>query len=170
MNTLALENLIKECKRQEESCLYTSTTLYIWLRKARFWRGVFVITPIIFGSLASWSILKRPDIPWMLWLTAIAGLLAGLVPVIREALNLDIHVEEISKHAAQFKHLQDRFRLAAETGMAKSIHDFEIEVRDLLERLDDVRKASVTPPERCFVAAREKIKKGHYDFSVDNNK
>lgn len=165
-----LENLIKECKRQEESCLYTSTTLYIWLREARVLRAVFIITPIIFGAFASWSILEKPEVVWMVWLTATAGLIAGLIPAIREALNLDIHVEDISKHAAQFKHLQDRFRLAADTGSGKSIEEFETEVRDLLDRLDEARKASVTPPERCFVIAREKILKGHYDFTVDSKK
>ncbi len=169
MNT-TLENLIKECKRQEESCLYTSTTLYIWLREARIWRAVFVITPIVFGAVASWSILEKPEVTWMVWLTAAAGLIAGLVPAIREALNLDIHVEDISKHAAQFKHLQDRFRMAADTSSGKSIEDFETEVRDLLDRLDEARKASVTPPERCFVSAREKILNGHYDFTVDAKK
>jgi hypothetical protein len=164
-----LDNLIKECKRQEESCLYTSTTLYIWLRKARLWRAVFVITPIIFGSIASWSILEKPDILWMVWLTASSGLFAGLIPAIREALNLDIHVDEISQHAAQFKNLQDRFRLASDTGSLKPIENFEAEIRDLIERLDEARKISITPPERCFKAARKKIKEGHYDFSIDKN-
>jgi hypothetical protein len=168
MNTSTAEKLIKECRRQEESCLYTSTTLYIWLREARRWRGVFVVVPIILGAIASWSILDRPDNPWALWVTAAAGLVAGLLPTIRDALGLDLHVEEMSRHAAQFKNLQDRFRLAADTGESKSEEAFETEVRDLLERLDEARKASMTPPERCFVKAQHKIKAGHYAFAVDH--
>ena len=35
--------IVAECRRQEESCLYTSTTLYIWLRQARLSRRVFVV-------------------------------------------------------------------------------------------------------------------------------
>lgn len=159
--------LIKECRRQEESCLYTSTTLYIWLRKARFWRAVFIVAPIVLGAIASWSILERPGAAWMAWTTAVAGLVAGLVPAIRDALNLDPHVEEIGRHAAQFKRLQDRFRLLADIGAGKAYEEIESELKELLEQLDEARKVSVTPPERCFVAARKKIKEGHYSFTVD---
>jgi hypothetical protein len=161
------EKLIKECKRQEESCLYTSTTLYIWLREARFWKAAFIIIPIIFGAIASWSILDNPNIGWMLWVTASAALIAGILPAIREALNLDVNVENISLLASQFKHLQDRFRLAADTGEEKDFGTLDAEVRDLLERLDEARKSSITPPERCFIKARKKISEGHYSFDVD---
>jgi hypothetical protein len=161
--------LVKECKRQEESCLYTSTSLYIWLREARRWRVLFIVTPIIFGAIASWSVLQQPDNAWAIWITAAAGLIAGVFPAVREALDLDLHVDEISRIASQFKNLQDRFRIAADTGPDKAHEVFEAEVRDLMERLDEARKASVTPPERCFKKAQEKIKAGHYDFSVDEN-
>ncbi len=161
------QKLIDECRRQEESCLYTSTTLYIWLREARIWRSVFIIVPIVFGAIASWSILKNFETPWTIWVTATLGLIAGLLPAIRDAIGLDVHVDEIARHAAQFKNLQDCFRLAANVGIDKEPDDFEIQVKDLLERLDDTRKASVTPPERCFKKAKAKIKSGDYDFSVD---
>lgn len=167
MNKTISEKLIAECRRQEESCLYTSTTLYIWLREARLWRGVFIVVPIVFASVASWSILESLEAAWALWLTAGLGLIAGFLPAVRDALSLDLHVDEIARHAAQFKNLQDRFRVAADTGAAKEPDVFEAEVRDLMERLDEARKASVTPPERCFVEAQKKIAKGDYKFSVD---
>lgn len=170
MSTPTITNLVKECKRQEESCLYTSTTLYIWLREARIWRAIVIVVPIIFGAIASWSVLNRPDVEWALWVTAAAGLLAGVIPAVREALDLDLHVDESSRVAAQFKNLQDRFRIAADTGAYKEEGVFEAEVRDLMERLDEARKASVTPPERCFRKAQEKIKQGHYSFTVDETK
>lgn len=170
MSTPTITNLVKECKRQEESCLYTSTTLYIWLREARLWRAAFIVVPIILGAVSSWSILNRPELAWALWVTAAAGLIAGVIPAVREALDLDLHVDEISRVASQFKNLQDRFRLAADTGAYKKEDAFEAEVRDLMERLDEARKASVTPPERCFRKAQEKIKQGHYSFSVDETK
>ncbi len=167
MSKTISEKLIIECRRQEESCLYTSTTFYIWLREARWWKGGFIVLPIILGAIASWSIFDKSIDTKVIWLTASAGLIAGLLPAIREALDLDFHVEEMSRHAAQFKNLQDRFRLAADTGEHKSEEFFEAEVRDLMERLDEARKASVTPPERCFAKATKKIKKGHYSFSID---
>lgn len=164
----AIRELISECRRQEETCLYTSTTLYIWLREARRWRAVFIVTPIVLGAIASWSIIQHPEVPWMMWLSASAGLLAGLAPAIRDSLALDLHVDEIARHAAQFKALQDQFRLTANLGPEKSSESLEGEVRRLLDQLDDVRKFSITPPERCFSKAREKIKAGHYDFSTDD--
>lgn len=159
--------LMAECKRQEESCLYTSTSLFIWLREARRWRVLFIVTPIVFGAIASWSVLQRPEHDWAVWIAAAAGLIAGIFPAVREALDLDLHVDEIARVASQFKNLQDRFRVAADTGPDKPKESFESEVRDLMERLDEARKASVTPPERCFRKAQEKIKAGHYSFTVD---
>jgi hypothetical protein len=169
-NTPLVQNLAKECKRQEESCLYTSTSLLLWLREARLWRAIFIVVPIILGAVSSWSILNRPELLWALWVTAACGLIAGVIPAVREALDLDLHVDEIARVASQFKNLQDRFRIAADTGPHKDEAAFEAEVRDLMERLDEARKASVTPPERCFRKAQEKIKAGHYDFSVDETK
>lgn len=32
------QNLVEECRRQEESSFYTSTSLYEWLKDLRFWR------------------------------------------------------------------------------------------------------------------------------------
>lgn len=169
MSNPITEKLIKECRRQEESCLYTSTTLYVWLRKARWWQKVFITTPIVLGALAGWSILNGLTETWAVWLTATAGLVAGLFPAMRDALRLDPHVDDIARHSAQFKHLQDRFRVAADTGMHKPPEVFEAEVRDLLDRLDDARKESMTPPERYFKEARRKIQAGHYVFSVDES-
>jgi hypothetical protein len=165
--TAVAHKLVKECKRQEESCLYTSTALYIWLREARRWRAALIVTPIVFGAISSWSVLQQPSVAWVIWVTAAAGLIAGVFPSVREALDLDLHVDEISRIAAQFKNLQDRFRIAADTGPFKPPETFEAEVRDLMERLDEARKASVTPPERCFKKAQAKIKAGDYSFSVD---
>lgn len=52
-----VENLIDECKRQEESCLYTSATLFEWLKSMRRWRAFFVVGPIILGGIATWPLL-----------------------------------------------------------------------------------------------------------------
>ena len=39
---------------------------------------------------------------------------------------------------------------------------------ELMDRMDEARAFSITPPERCFEAARKKIGAGHYDFDADN--
>ena len=73
-----VHNLIAECKRQEESCLYTSTTMYEWLKSLRWWRVVFVVVPIIFGALATWPLLSEQT--GLEWITGVCALLAGLTP------------------------------------------------------------------------------------------
>ena len=162
--------LIKECRRQEESCLYTSTTLLVWLRRAKFWRRVWIVVPIVCGGIASWSILDKPDSYLLMWATAIAGLVAGIIPAAREALDLEIEISEIARHAALFKSLQDRFRLAASVGEFRDPAELEKETKLLMSDLDEARAASVTPPEWCFKAAQNKIRSGDYDFAIDEDK
>ena len=33
------KSVIAECQRQEESCLYTSTALFEWLKSLRMWNA-----------------------------------------------------------------------------------------------------------------------------------
>jgi len=162
-----VRKLVAECRRQEESCLYTSTSLYMWLRNSRALRRVFIVAPIVLGSLATWSVLDQPDTVWLRWLTAIFALVAGLIPAIYQALKLDVDIDEIARHAAQFKNLQDRFRQAANVTALGPWEDFKAEFDALMDRMDTARRASLTPPERYFEAAKKKIKKGHYDFDSD---
>lgn len=164
----AVAALIAECRRQEESCLYTSTTLYIWLREARLIRRVFVVTPVILGALATWSVLDQPVTEWLKWLTATFALLAGLFPAVYEALKLDTHIDEIARQAALFKNLQDRFRQAATVASLGPYEEFRAAFDPLMDRMDSARSASVTPPERCFRAAQKKIKAGHYGFDSES--
>ena len=160
-------NLVEECRRQEESCLYSSTTLYIWLRHARIIRNIFIVTPLILGAIATWSILDASTDPLFVWLTATSALLAGLFPAIFEALNLNTHVASIAKQAATFKSLQDRFRQLATVTSLGSYNIFHDEFREAMLRMDEVRATSITPPERYFKAAQKKIAAGDYTFNVD---
>lgn len=157
-----------ECRRQDESCLYTSTTLYIWLREARLIRRFFVVAPVILGALATWSVLDQPVADWVKWLTATFALLAGLFPAVFEALKLDTHIDEIARQAALFKNLENRFRQAANIDALGPYEEFRAVFTSLMDRMDAARSASITPPERCFRAAQKKIKAGHYQFDSDN--
>jgi hypothetical protein len=158
--------LIAECKRQEESCLYTSTTLFEWLKSLRWWRVAFVIVPIILGGLATWPLLARQ--PGYEWITGICALLAGLVPAIYKALNFDVSLDALAKHAHQFKILQDRFRQAASITGQLGFDDLNAEFAKLMDRMDAARAISLTAPERFFRRAQKKVAAGHYDFGVDN--
>jgi hypothetical protein len=161
------QKLIDECKRQEEACLYTSTTLFIWLKRARWYNRIFIALPIIFAGISTMSVLQEES---YVWVTATFALLAGIIPAIYEALDFKVNVGEISNLAAEFKNLQDRFRQAAEIESLKEETCFNDHVEMLLQRLEIARERSITPPEWCFEEARKKIKAGHYDFLADGEK
>lgn len=163
-----MDALRDECRRQAESCLYTSTSLHIWLRSARRWRKLFVTAPIVLGGIAGWTALQDQPEEWARWVTALCGLGAGIFPAVFVALNMNMSIEEISRLAAEFSNLRDRFRVAAEFKSHGPPDEFEQVVEDLMDRLDAARAHSVTPPERCFKEAQRKIKSGHYDFEVDS--
>lgn len=154
--------IVNECKRQAESCLYTSTSLYSWHKEVRVWRVAFIVLPIIAGSVASAKILlKNPDYDWV---TAIAALLAGLFPAIFKALDLDVSLKNIADSAGRFKVLQDRFRQAALIGSTKLTDELDEDFKSLMDRMDDARLACPSIPERHFRSAQKKIKKGDYSF------
>src|SRR4051794_36792530 len=83
--------LALECKRQSESCLYTSTSLFIWLRVCRYTRTTFIVLGVVFGSLSTWSILTAAQFHGAKTLTAALSLLAGLLPAMYAAVKLDDH-------------------------------------------------------------------------------
>ncbi len=164
MDTRATE-IIRECKRQEESCSYTSTALYSWIKEVRVYRVVFIIAPIVLGSIASAKILFNE--PQYVWLTGLAALLAGLFPAIFKALDLDQSLKAMSDSAHSFETLRDRFRQAAEIGATKSTDDLESEFRLLMDKMETARRTGLAIPERHFKIAQKKISDGHYNFDAD---
>lgn len=160
-----LKNVIDECRRMEESCLYTSTALFEWSKRLRFWRAVFVVGPIILGGLATWPLLAQK--PEFRWVTGICALLAGLAPAVYKALDFDVSVKVISQQAEQLKGLQDRFRQAWRVAAGGPFEDFRKEFDSLMSRKDALQNSSLPAPERFFEKARRKIAAGHYDYAVD---
>jgi hypothetical protein len=156
------QEIVDECKRQEESCLYTSTALFSWQREVRVYRVGFIVIPIICGAVASARIFVRD--PSYDWLIAICALAAGLFPAIFKALDLDVSLKTIADSANRFKTLQDRFRQASRIGATKPIDDLDEEFKALMQRMDDARASNPTIPERHFALAQKKIAKGHFDF------
>src|SRR5689334_14887780 len=102
------EQLIQECKRQTESCLYTSTALFIWLRTLRLLKVIFIVLPLVLGSVASGKLLLTADPENAKAFSAICAFLAGLLPSVYAALKYDDRLKECSALAAEFKNLQDR--------------------------------------------------------------
>ncbi len=158
--------LALECKRQSESCLYTSTSLFIWLRFLRTMKILFIVCPLVFGSIASWQVLRTSHLPHITGLTSAAAFLAGLLPTIYAALKFGDSLEECKRLAGEFKNLQDRFRQAALVSSRKPFAEFEHDTELLMARLEKARSDSYTAPEWCFRRAQKKIKKGDYDFDI----
>jgi hypothetical protein len=138
--------------------------LFIWLRRVRLHRQIFVAAPIVLGALASFSVLQDAA---PAWLVASLALSASLFPALADGLKIETSVDEISRLAAEFKALQDRFRRVANITALGTAEEAEAALAELMDRMDVVRSASVTPPEKYFEMARQKIESGHYDFQVD---
>jgi len=156
--------VIAECLRQEESCLYTSTTLYIWLRRVRRQKQFFVAAPVVLGGMAGLSFLKKlaPE-----WVSALLAFSAGLLPALADALSIQTSVDETTRLAAEYKALQDRFRRTARIIAPHDLDAAENALAELMDRMDIARSTSITPPEWAFLKAQEKFKAGHYEFGVD---
>lgn len=165
MNKLEVEQIKIECERQEENCLYTSTTFFLWLRVARCWKVFFIVAPIILGAVAGWSVLETTDGNWKVIASGLA-LLAGIFPAVYEALNLNMQIDTISSDAAKFKNLQDRFRQMANIKCVSPDDTLSDSFEGLISELENARSSSLTPPEKYFKRAQVKIGGGHYDHTA----
>ena len=154
--------IVDECKRQEESCLYTSTALYTWQKEVRALRVAFIVLPIIFGSIATVRVFVRD--PSLDWVVALCAFVAGLFPAIFKALDLDVSVKTIGDSANRFKSLQDRFRQASRIAATKMPDELEAEFKVLMDKMDEARTANPSVPERHFKDAQKKILGGAYSF------
>lgn len=157
--------LIQECRRLSEDCLYTSTSLFIWLKFLRGTRTTMTGLGLVLGGIAGWNILSGSD-QWQI-AVAFCALVAGLIPTLLAGLKVEEHIEECRSLAAEFKNLQDRFRQAAVVWSKKSFEEFERAFLEARDRLEQARAPSVTPPEPIFWLAQRKVKSLDYKFDVD---
>jgi len=162
-----VEQLVQECRRQSEGCLYTSTSLFIWLRVLRYLKVFFIVAPLVLGSLASGKLLVSFSAANTKIFSAVCAFLAGLLPSIYAALKYDDRLKECTTLAAEFKNLQDRFRQAALVASQKPFAEFDAHFNKLMARLEAARNSSFTDPEWCFRRAQKKIKTGDYHFDTD---
>jgi hypothetical protein len=98
---------------------------------------------------------------------AVIAFLATLIPSISEALDIQTHVEELKRTAAEYKALQDRFRRLARITALGEVDKAEEVLAELMDRMDAVRGGSITPPNRYREDAKKQIEGGNYEFAVD---
>jgi hypothetical protein len=167
LNMTKSKDLIDECRREVENCLYTSTSFFIWLRWRRCVKTIFIVAPLILGSFATWELVTQSSHPVVRVIASVAAFVAGLMPSIYAALKYDDDLEKLRLTAAEFKNLQDRFRQVAVFSSKKSFKEFEMDFQAAMERMEKVRCESLTPPEWCFKKAQKKVQSGDYHFDVD---
>jgi hypothetical protein len=155
----------KECEREEENCLYTSTTFYLWLSYLRKVKTVFLTVPLLLGGIASVEILSESENGLIKYLIALAAFIAGVLPSIFSALKIEAKIEVLDKSASKYKIFQGRFRRIRTISIHNS--SFEEEFNSAISELEELKSISLTAPERYFVKSQKKIKKGDYNFSAD---
>jgi hypothetical protein len=160
-----IDAIIAECLRQEESCQYSSATLFEWLKRLRWWRGFFIIVPLLASGIASWQIFT--DGEWWKFVIGVLTLLAGVLPSVYKAMDFDVNLDAVARSANGFKSLQDRFRQARTILGVENQNDLSELFPKLMERMDELRMTSPVAPEKFFEKAQKKIKAGHYDFIAD---
>ena len=159
--------LVKECQRQVENCLYTSTALYILIKRLQGIRIATAIVPLVLGSFATWNVLTESNYQWAKTITAVCAFLAGLIPAIVTTLKLNENLDYCNLLANEFKNMQDRFRQAACFTSAKELEAFEKEFCQLRDQLEELRKKSVAIPEWAFKKAQAKVNSKDYEFNID---
>ena len=92
----------------------------------------------------SWTLLTNADANAVRVLVAVFAFVAGLVPSIYSVLKFDDGLTQCTTLAAEFKNLQDRFRVCAKVSSLKPYEEFEAEFRALVERLENARRPGYT--------------------------
>jgi hypothetical protein len=90
--------LIAECEREEESCLYTSTSFYVWLRTLKMIRAALWVFGAVGSIVSANSILRgQQGYPIILASLAIAGV---LMPGLIKAVQLDTAIRDYAGAAS----------------------------------------------------------------------
>lgn len=161
--TSVRDEIVNECERLQENCLYTSTQLYIWLRALRDHRRAFIFFQVLFSVLAAGFAVAGNAI-----LAGTFGAIAGLSPMVWDALKMDGDISLVEHHASLFVELRDRFRQIRLIEDAKGLEALERAFEDAKADLAAARKSRVTAPERFYQKAKKKIHSGDYNNAVDD--
>jgi hypothetical protein len=162
-----VEETVKECNRLSEDCLYTVSTVYIWLRVLRIAKVVFLILPLVLGGLSGWKGFSSSASQSGQEIAGLLGIVAGITSAVYAALKLDEIIGTYKRIAAELKKLQKRFRQAATIDSLRPEQDFLGVFTELRERMESTYDPVHTPPEWCFWYARWKIKKGIHRYDSD---
>jgi hypothetical protein len=149
-----------QCEEKRVRCLYTSTTFFEWLGILRLFWLAFIVIPIVFGSLASWQLLKA-NANLQLF-AAVLAFIAGLAPVIYSALKMDEHLASAARLTGEYKNLEIAFADLERIGPHKGFSEFEDEYKAARARLERANAEAYTAPDWCHQRAKKKIERGEH--------
>ena len=158
-----IEAIVAEAQDHQENCKYTAAAMFEWQKCVRFWKNLWIVLPIVLGALASSQVLQGVEGRAAAFAIALAGLLAGLLPAIYDALGIEIHEGRTLQLANEYSNLRDRFRALAR--MAESMSDDEAGTafEELISRLEAARQQSPSIPDKYFDRGSIKVKSGVYE-------
>ena len=162
--------ITEECHRQAENCLYTATSLYLWLRILRIAKTGFIVAPLVLGGLGAWQLLTTNDVATVRVFSSVCAFLAGIIPMVYAALKLDDSLDAVARAATAFKVRQDEFRQAALIHSHDSIEEYQTHFDLVMTKMNEARAIAVTPPEWVFKSAQKKVKSGDYSFDHDEKR
>ena len=162
-----IKPIVDECKRQLESCLYSSTACYEVVKYRESLRWYVTAVAFIIGSLTAWSVLRTWDNVYIQAAVSFGAFISGLIPAFLGYMKFDESLESYRFYAARYKNLADRFRQTAQITSQKSLAALDEDFKVLMKRMETLRLNSPAIPEWAFSKAKGKIEKGHYEFEVD---
>lgn len=152
------ENLINECRRIEDDCLYTAEAHYIIAAGAdrvSFW---VKLIPAVAAAVSGIVLLSgAPN--WIAWFSVIAGVAFALQSI----MNPDKKNEEHSQAGKSYTALKHEARSLYQTFYKEMNRDsFSIMVRILRERYNMIAKMTPQTTTKAFEKGRERIKAGRH--------
>jgi hypothetical protein len=162
--TTAANTLEALCNEKRIRCLYTSTTFLNWLKFLRAARAILIILPIALGAIAGWTLLKSN--PKLAVYSAVAALLAGVIPAIYSALKFDEYLPSAAQMAGEYKNLEIAFGDLQKMCAYKPVSEIESEYQRARDRLERANAQSFTAPEFFFKRAKRMLAKGDGDAST----
>ncbi len=158
------QELAAECERQFENCRDTAVSFIVWLKVLRWTRIFFVVSPIIFGALATWKrCLRTPPSQRQYsrcWPRCCR--LSFWPSTSRDT------IKDYEKLAGEFMNLRDRFRQAKLIASQKPFPEFEAgKCRRSWHGWNIARSRVLAPPRWSFNKARKLIKSGVYTHDRD---
>lgn len=156
--------LIEECKVVQQNCTYTAEAHHIIARRygrLAFW---LQLVPAIIAAITGVLAKAGYHTDTFIWFTVLSAAVAAVANVLNPQKTGQEHVAA-AKGFTTLK--QDARALHRSFGHAMTDDAFQVAVRNLHDRYNDLVRSTVETDEPSFQKAREKVQKGIHDPDRD---